>query len=155
MKCSRGGFTLIEICLALAIALVIVMIAVPSLSSVLKQDATNQSFEAFDQLVRKARALSTSERRTYLIGWSQKEIVLRPELPENPSEAEGVDRIPISQKERYTFELPAALSKTKPTLWSFWPSGTREPATISYEGPTGSWSATFPPLAVKPEVNEL
>jgi len=151
----RGGFTLIEICLAVAIALVMLMIAVPSISGFLKQQESNQTFDALDRMVKKAQSLSLSERRAYLITLEKEQIILRPQAPENASEADGIDRIAISDKESYTLELPSALVKNPPAQWTFWPSGTREPAIIYYKGPSGAWTATFRPFSVKAEVTEL
>ena len=155
MKQPRSGFTLIELCLAIAIALVMLMIAVPSVSTFLKNEQSNKPFETFDQMVKKAQNLSLTERRTYVIDLDEKEIVLKPQAPENESESSGIDRIAVSDDENYTFELPAALQKKHTTEWTFWPSGTREPATIYYKGPSGSWMAIYHPLTVKAEVTEL
>jgi len=155
MKRRSEGFTLIEICLAVAIALVMLMIAVPTISGFLKQQQANQPFENLDRLVKKAQSLSLSERRTYLIGMEKGEIVLKPQAPEDESEAKGLDRIPVSEEESYTFEFPAALVKNPPGQWTFWPTGTREPATISYKGPSGAWTAVYRPLALKADVTEL
>jgi hypothetical protein len=142
-------------CLAIAIALVMLMIAVPSISGVLKQQQANQPFDTFDQLVRKAQALSLSQRRTYQIAWFKDAIVLKPESPDNGAESKGIDRIAISDNESYGIELSAALVKKPPNEWTFWPTGTLEPATITYKGPSGSWTAVYRPLSVKAEVNEL
>jgi len=155
MKPNRRGFTLIELSLAIAIALVMLMIAVPSVSSFLKNQESNKPFDNFDRLVKKAQSLSLTERRTYVIDLDKDEIVLKPQAAENDSESKGIDRIAVSDKETYTFELPAALVKKPTTEWTFWPSGTREPATISYKGPSGEWRAVYRPLTVKAEVNEL
>lgn len=155
MKCSRKGFTLLEICLAIAIAMVIMLMAVPSISGVLKGQKANRPYEMFDQLVKKAQARSISERRNYLITWEKEELVLRPENPENVEEAQGIDRIAIADKESYEIQLPAALVKKPPSEWTFWPTGTCEPATILYKGPQGSWTAVYRPLTVKAEVTEL
>lgn len=155
MKRSRRGFTLIEICLAVAIAVVTIMIAVPSISGVLSRQKSNQPFDTFDQLVKQAQTRSLSEGRAYFLSWDKDQITLRPVAPADDSEANGVDRISISKEESYNLELPAAMVKNTPMKWVFWPTGTCEAATVTYKGHGMGWKATYRPLKSKAEVTEL
>jgi prepilin-type N-terminal cleavage/methylation domain-containing protein len=158
---KQKGFTLIEICLAVAIALVMLMIAVPSISGVISKQKADGPFEAFNGMVKQAQSRSLSEGRPYFIAWEegktrgQGEIVLRPVVANNEGEVDGVARIPFSEKESYDLAFPAAMMKKTPKQWAFWATGTCEPATIIYKGPDASWTATYNPLTVKAEVTEL
>jgi prepilin-type N-terminal cleavage/methylation domain-containing protein len=151
----RSGFTLIEICLAVAIALIMLMIAIPSISGVLSQKKTNQPFDTFDQMVKTAQSRSLSEGRPYCISWEKGEIVLRPTASVTKAEANGVERISLSDQETYSLELPAAMVKKAPMMWVFWPTGTWEAATVTYKGPDTAWKAIYRPLKSKAEVAEL
>jgi Tfp pilus assembly protein PilE len=143
---NRRAFTLLEICLAMMIALLLVGIAIPSIRGVLDARALQNSFEEFQQLVLTAQARSVTERRTYLLSWEKDWLVLRPEELEKEEEKEGVARIRISSEERYDVKFPAALIDEPDPVWAFWPSGTCEPVEVTHKGPAGTWFARFHPL---------
>ena len=158
MKSRSLGFTLLEICLAVAIAAVMIMLAVPTLSGVIERQKADQPFDLFDALVKKAQSLSVSERRTYVIGWERdrrgrQQIVLRPDGP--GSGGDVAETISVGDRESYELILPAALVKAPPKVWTFWPTGTCEPATVIYKGPDTAWKAYYPALKAKPEVTGL
>ena len=46
--------------------------------------------------------------------------------------------------------LPGALVKDPPRIWTFWPTGTCEPATIICRVPDSPWTATYDPLTEQP-----
>ena len=75
---SRRAFTLIEIAISVFILLLIVMIAVPSLTGVMADHRLRRSLDDFNNLVRQAQERSVSERRPYLLVWSRNTISLRP-----------------------------------------------------------------------------
>src|ERR1051325_1331652 len=74
------AFTLIEIALSIFILLLILVLAVPSLTGVIADRRLKQSLDSFNQLVRQAQERSVTERRGYLIAWGKDTVVLRPEV---------------------------------------------------------------------------
>ncbi len=63
------GFTLIEIALSIFILMLLLMLAVPSLTGVSASRRLKQSLDGFNNLVRLAQQRSVTERRPYLIVW--------------------------------------------------------------------------------------
>src|SRR6266478_8852662 len=104
----RDGFTLLELCLGVVIALMLVLIAVPSVRSVLEEQRLHRSFEAFDALVTKARMKSINERRAYALAWRDEGIELLP-LEKKEGEQGGAEpeTLPFSKEEEYALERPA------------------------------------------------
>jgi len=160
---SNRGFTLLEICLALAIALTVMAMAAPGLISAMEGSAQEKSFERLDAMAREARQRSQAERRNYVIVWGNSQpnrpwervLVMRPEAAKDEAEAEGFQRWEIGKSETLEMELPAALlSKgTRPeAIWTFWPNGVCEPAQIRYHGAAGGWRARYHPLTGSAEV---
>ena len=74
------AFTLIEIALSIFILMLLLMLAVPSLSGVIANRRLKQSLDSFNQLVRQAQERSVTERRAYLIVWGKSSVLLRPEV---------------------------------------------------------------------------
>ena len=152
---SRSAFTLLEICLAIAIAFVVLAISVPSLRSALDEPPLQKSFAEFDALVRQARAQSAEERRNYLILFAgprgrEEAIILRPE-----ETGGNLVRRELSPEERIHLHLDAALlppGETPEAIWTFWSTGVNEPATVRYQGPAGRWTATYSPFNARAEV---
>jgi Tfp pilus assembly protein FimT len=143
----RDGFTLLEICLAVAICVMLVLIAVPSVRGVMKEQRLHATFDAFDGLVRKAQARSMDERRTYTLVWSKEGIELVPlDTKEGETAPPEAERLALGGDEKYALERPAALTKNPEPVWTFWRSGVCEPAIVSYQGPLGSWTAKYDPL---------
>src|SRR5882724_4346206 len=87
----RDGFTLIEIVIAIAILVVALLMAVPSLKGVLADRRLRRSLDDVNRLVLQAQERSISERRAYLIVWRDKEFALRPE-----EFLKGEDRKPVA-----------------------------------------------------------
>src|SRR5437762_13324387 len=73
------AFTLIEIALSIFILMLLLMLAVPSLSGVIASRRLKQSLDGFNNLVRQAQERSVTERRAYLIVWRKSGVLLRPE----------------------------------------------------------------------------
>jgi hypothetical protein len=146
---SKNAFTLLEICLAITIGVLIFTFAIPSIEGFFAQQKLNKSFDAFDELVAEAHKLSVLERRSYLISWEKAGVMLRPEFPLNKDEAAGVAMIEARENESYDIELTAALVENPPREWVFWPSGNCEPARITYQGREGNWIARYDPLTAR------
>ena len=148
------AFTLIEIALSIFILLLILVLAVPSLSGVIANRRLKQSLDSFNQLVRQAQERSVTERRAYLIVWGKNSILLRPEVFAKGEEEKPTAALGVSKGSWIRISLPAALLGKPPAEWIFWPSGTCEPATVQFRGPAGTWTANYSPLTVQPELTQ-
>ena len=146
------AFTLIEIVLAVFILMLLLALAVPSLNGVLANNRLKRSLDGFNNLVRQAQERSVTERRPYLIVWSKKNVVVRPEAFAKDEEAKATAEFQLDRGDALTLLLPAALTKKHPAEWIFWPSGICEPATVKFKGPAGSWMADYSPLTARPEL---
>lgn len=148
------GFTLLEIVLALIIALALMGAAVPAVTGALGVPPARQAFERFDALVREARARSLAEGCNYVIVWGRdREVLVRPEASAHNAKVRGVAR--WEDEGRLELRLPAALMErgtTPEAIWTFWPDGANEPAEIHYKGKSGEWTAIYSPFAVNAEV---
>lgn len=148
------GFTLIEIAISVFILLIIMTIAVPSLSGVMADRRLRKSLDEMNALVRQAQERSITERRPYLLVWEKEAIALRPESLPNGDEPPAVATLPRNEKHAFGIEFPAALEKDAPAEWVFWPSGTCEPATVRFSGSEGSWKANYAALTARPEITD-
>jgi type II secretory pathway pseudopilin PulG len=149
MSSRRAGFTLLEICLAIVIGLMVISIAVPSVTSVLRERDLRETFEEFDGLVRQAQSRSVTERRTMLLVWEEDAVTLVPEeQSEDDADAEPV-RFAFPKGGAMALERPKALVKEPPPEWPFWRSGVCEPVIVSYKGPQGSWQVAYSALTVR------
>jgi prepilin-type N-terminal cleavage/methylation domain-containing protein len=152
MRRDERGFTLIEIAIAVFILLLILMIAVPSLNGVLADRRLSRSLNDLNQLVRMAQERSVTERRPYLISWQKEHLELRPETVAKGEDPGPVAEMQLRKGDAFILALPAALEKEPPADWIFWPSGTCEPATVTFKGPDGSWTAKYSTLTARPEL---
>jgi len=148
------AFTLIEIALSIFILLLLLVLAVPSLTGVIANRRLKQSLDSFNQLVRQAQERSVSERRAYLIVWGKPSVFLRPEVFAEGEEEKPTAAFPLSKGSWIKVSLPAALLGKPPAEWIFWPSGTCEPATVQFRGPAGTWTASYSPLTVQAELTQ-
>ena len=146
------GFTLIEIALAIFILLLILVLAVPSFSGVIANRRLKQSLDEFNNLVRQAQLLSVTERRPYLIVWGKNNVMVRPEAFAKDEEAQPKAEFRPSRGSTLKVSLPVALTEKYPSEWIFWPSGACEPAIVRFQGPAGSWTASYSPLTGRPEI---
>lgn len=159
----RSGFTLIEVMLAVAIAIIISLLALPSLRGMNKERELQESFDRFDALARKAQANAVTQQRGWTLKWDERSITLTPdslsseEMEQANLGGEAVgDSIAITEDESFILERPVSLlpPKDTPAEWTFWRSGTCEPAIIKYTGPAGSWVAQYNPLTGHGEITE-
>jgi type II secretory pathway pseudopilin PulG len=148
------AFTLVEIALSIFILLLILVLAVPSLSGVMANRRLKQSVDSFNQLVRQAQERSVIERRAYLIVWGKNSVLLRPEVFAEGEEEKPTAALGLSKGSWIRISLPAALLGKPPAEWIFWPSGTCEPATVQFRGPAGTWTANYSPLTAQPELTQ-
>jgi type II secretory pathway pseudopilin PulG len=149
---KRGGFTLFEIMIAIFVVLLLVGLAVPSLSGVLADKRLHRSLDRFNVLVREAHERSLAEHRAYLIVWSDRAILLRPAVLLKTEEHTVIDSIPAGRNEKWQVEFPAALTKKPLPEWIFWESGVCEPLRIRFAGSNGSWAVEYSPLSALSEI---
>ena len=148
------AFTLIEIALSIFILLLLLILAVPSLSGVIANRRLKQSLDSFNQLVRQAQERSVTERRAYLIVWGKSSVLLRPEVFTKDEEEKPTAVFRLPKGSWIKVSLPAALIGKPPAEWIFWPSGTCEPAIVQFRGPAGTWTADYSPLTAQPELTQ-
>ena len=146
------GFTLIEIAISCFILMILMLLAIPSVQGVLKNRRLQRSLDAMNNLVRQAQQHSMEERRPYLIVWQKNDIVLRPEAVDEGEKNTPVATLALDKGHAFLLRLPAALEKDPLAQWIFWPSGTCEPANVSFKGPDGSWEVNYAPLTARPEI---
>jgi type II secretory pathway pseudopilin PulG len=148
------AFTLVEIALAIFILMLLLMLAVPSLSGVIASRRLKQSLDGFNDLVRQAHERSVTERRPYLIVWGKNSVLLVPEAFAEDEEVKPAAQFRLSKGISLRLSLPAALAQNHPWEWIFWPSGNCEPATVQFRGPAGFWTVNYSPLTALPEVTK-
>jgi type II secretory pathway pseudopilin PulG len=148
------AFTLIEIALSIFILLLLLLLAVPSLTGVISNKRLRQSLDGFNQLVRQAQERSVTERRAYLIVWGKSSVLLRPEVLTKDEEDKPTAVLRLPKGSWIKVSLPAALTGKPPAEWIFWPSGTCEPAIVQFKGPAGTWTADYSPLTAQPELTQ-
>lgn len=146
----RAAFTLLEICIALFIAMLMLTLAVPGVLAMLAEQRLKASFDSFDGWVRKARERSIAERRTYVLAWSEKGIALLPVERRETDDAEAEpEQLTFTEGETFKLNRPSALMKQPPGEWVFWRSGLCEEAVISFSGADGSWTVHYDPLTAR------
>jgi type II secretory pathway pseudopilin PulG len=148
------AFTLIEIALSIFILMLLLMLAVPSLSGVIANRRLKQSLDGFNQLVRQAQERSVTERRAYLIVWGKSSVLLRPEVFAKDEEEKATSAFRLPKGSGLRVSLPAALPGNPPPEWILLPSGTCEPARVQFRGPAGTWTADYSPLTAQPELTQ-
>jgi len=148
------AFTLVEIALAIFILLLLLVLAVPSLTGVIASRRLKQSLDGFNNLVHQAQERSVTERRAYLIVWGKGGVVLRPEVFAEGEEAKAAAEFRLSKGTTLSLSLPAALAAKHPVEWIFWPSGNCEPAIVQFKGPAGLWTANYSPLTAQAEITQ-
>ena len=147
----RRGFTLLELAIAVVLLVLLMMLAVPSMSGVLADKRLRKSLDSFNAIVREAQERSMIERRAYLIVWQDGKIGLRPEGLLRGESPEPEMKIKIAKNESFRVSFPAALIDDAPAQWIFWPSGNCEPAMVSYQGRDGKWTANYSALTARSE----
>jgi type II secretory pathway pseudopilin PulG len=148
------AFTLIEIALSIFILMLLLMLAVPSLSGVFASRRLKLSLDGFNNLVHQAQERSVTERRPYLIVWTKNGVLLRPEAFGEDEEVKPAAELRLNKGNVLKLWLPAALEDKHPWEWIFWPSGNCEPATVQFRSPAGVWTATYSPLTAQPEITQ-
>ncbi len=148
----RAGFTLIEIAISVFILMLLLLLAIPSVSGVIANRRLQRSLDAMNEIVRLAQERSVLERRPYLIEWEKKAVILRPESRADGDPNGPVATLALARGQAYQLRLPAALEDHPLAQWIFWPSGACEPANVRFKGPDGAWEANYSPLTARPQI---
>ena len=143
---------MVELAIAILILVVILMLAVPSLSGVMADRRLRRSLDDFNGIVRQAQERSIAERRPYLITWRDGKMGLRPEGLMKGEDPAPVALLKFAKGESLKFSFPAAMTEDPPAEWVFWPSGNCEPAVVTYRGKNGGWTANYSVLTARAEV---
>ena len=144
MRACCAGFTLLELCLALLIGALLIMMAIPSVSGLIAEQRLKRSFDSFDQLVATAVKRSTDEQRVYALTLENHRVQLVP--LEDRAHPGAPDSLDLSDNEKIEFQFPAALARHSAAKWVFWNNGLCEPAVVSFQSPAGTWQARYDPL---------
>jgi len=146
-RSGRSAFTLLEVVLAIFIAVLIMLAAVPSINGVLEAQRARKLFTQFDDLARQASVRAVTERRPYVLAWDDSGVTMRPQSPNQDEQPADSDRVEFGDRLAPDLLLPAALSKDPPRIWAFWPTGTCEPATVTCHIAGAPWTAAYDPLS--------
>jgi type II secretory pathway pseudopilin PulG len=146
------AFTLIEIVISVFILMLLIMLAVPSVTGVMADRRLRHSLDSFNGLVYQAQERSIGEHRPYLLVWTTNAVELHPENTLKGDDPKPIASLPLARGESLQLTLPFALIKDPPPQWIFWPSGTCEPANVKFTGRDGTWSATYSPLSARSQL---
>jgi len=152
---SVGGFTLLEISLAVVIGLMMLSLALPSMRGLFAEQRLRERMEEFERFVGRGAELARSSRKEVRLRWEAGGIRIVPEqeLPaDGPVQEEGWDFFTLDKEEVLELARTAARDPKALAEWSFWPEGIREPVELSYAGPGGTWALRFGALLAEPEV---
>ena len=149
---KRRGFTLIEMCVAICIALLLMAVALPSVTGQMGRQRLQQAFDRLDSLVTQAQRRSVQDGKAYLLVWDEEGAIRL-----YPADWTAKERragpiaalMPTAGRERYTLDRESSLSRTPAASWIFWPSGNCEPVNIDFVGPGGTWTAQYNPLSAR------
>lgn len=134
-------------------AMMLMALAVPSLTGVLAERRLQGSFDRFDAVVIEAQRRSITEGRPFVLSWGKNGAVRL-----YPAEWTGEQRrkrgplasaIPTGTDGKPTLKRASLNPSPSAAEWTFWPTGTCEPAVIHSEGPAGQWQAAYNPLSAR------
>ena len=154
-KCRPRGFTLIEIAVSIALVLLILALALPALDGMFAAGRLQKSMEAFDSFVANARERSMAEGRVYILAWDNQKITMTPDGPPR-EDLDAIQQIfTPGDGELYSLLLPSAIEKNPAPEWTFWPTGSCEPASVSFKGPSGTWELRYSALSARPTIRSF
>lgn len=162
MHRSRSAFTMMEMMLAIALAVIVMTIAIPTIGTIFEKDELQGTFDKFSEFVQKAQAKAITERRTILLVWHDRDpkrhmeagLSMEPEI----LTAEEADAQPESfgfDGAEVRLDRPYALEDKPLSVWPFWRSGTCEPVRVMFTGKAGHWIAEFDPLTARGTIVEM
>ena len=152
-RSSRHGFTLLELCIVLALAVLLMAVAMPSLSGQMSRKQLQDTFDQFDLLVGEARTHSITDGKPYVLVWKKGGVYLYPadlsDEDRRKAAPTGYERFSQPGDGQCTLLRASSLTSNPAPEWTFWPTGNCEPVIIGYEGPAGIWKATYSGLSAQ------
>ena len=168
---SQGGFTIIELMVAVMVGLMMLGLAVPSVRGVLEEQRLREKMGSFEDVVRRAASQAASAKREVRLIWFEDGVRAvtdwaAPRAGEDAGLPQGAGQVARAEEDAGGGEtvfyavgkgeslalVRVAAREEKPlSEWSFWPSGIREPVEVYYEGPLGKWALRFSALVPDPE----
>lgn len=152
MRRRDEAFTLVELSISVFVMVLMLAMAIPSLSGVLRDRRLRRSLNDMNKLVQTAQERSVAERRPYLITWGKDRVDVQAEAFSGDEDRAPISTLRVRKGDAFSLNLPAALAENPPAEWIFWPSGTCEPAIVSFKGADGSWTARYSPLTARAEI---
>ncbi len=157
----QRAFTLLEICIAIFLIMLLLAVGLPSLSGQLSRQRLQGTFDRFDLLAAEAQKCSVAEGHPYTLVWTRDgTIQLYPAdltADERKKRGPAASLVPAGpttdRTERYTLVRDASLANNPAQVWTFWPTGNCEPVGVRYEGPAGKWEAVYNPLSAKASIH--
>lgn len=156
---EASGFTLLEICMAVVIGLMMLSLALPSMRGLFGEQRLRERMRQFEEVVIKASALANRSNREVRLRWVKLERdrvglwMGTVEGGEEVEEGENGTVLEMDRDEKVQVRRLAAMKGVPaPPEWSFWPRSIREPVELSYVGPQGEWVLRFGALVPDPEV---
>ena len=148
------GYTLLEICLVLFIGVLIVGLALPSVSSTFKEGRLREPEQKLELYAKTGRRLAVSEGKPYVIEFSAGGFRLRPWTEERSDKAKANDPFSYRFPQGTGMKLARWPQETwleprdgdKPILWLFTPDGLCEPIRCRWTHGTSWVEAGFDPL---------
>ncbi len=153
---SQQAFTLIEMCIAICLIILLMGLGLPSLTGQTRMRKLQGAFDRFNAFVERAQQQSVRDGKPYVLAWTRKgtvRLVAAEQLvgvgEDTPNKRlTAVETFqPESDAEHFTLVREASLSRDPNLRWTFWPTGNCEPVRVRYEAPTGTWSASFNALS--------
>ncbi len=139
------AFTLLEVVISISICVIVLAMAVPSVSGMLREQKLRKTFDTFNDFIQGVREKAVTGRQDILTVWSDDGInVITENTGDTQTGSESQHYSPTGGA--LTLERPAALIKNPPAEWMFWRSGVCEPVIVNYKGGEGTWRAEFNPL---------
>ena len=143
----------------MAIAVLLMGLAVPSLTGQVARRKLQETYDRLDGMVSQAREKSMREGRPYLLAWNKEGVVsLYPaDLNNDQRKKQGATAamFPDHASEHYKLFRPNSLSNDPSAEWTFWPTGTCEPVVVEYAGNGGEWKASYNPLSGRGTLNKF
>lgn len=151
MKHTRSAFTLVEVMLAITIAVLVMSLFVPAITSIFADDPLEKTFRDFDQFVRDAQNQARNEQRDFLMVWEKGGVSLEPRILSAEDENVEFSKYPVVDA-TLAIKRFAALDEKPSGEWPIWKSGIGEPVRITYESDLGSWTAEYDALTLRAKV---
>ncbi|MEI6713802.1 MAG: hypothetical protein WCO60_08615 [Verrucomicrobiota bacterium] len=147
------GFTLLEVCMAVAIGMLMVGLAMPSVTGLFAEQRLRSRMIEFEDVVRNAASQSKLGQQEFRMRWYKEGIAVESADTLMALKEKDIPPLVFTFQKDEVFQLKRVAARLeKPmTEWSFWPNGIREPVEVGYTGPLGVFALRFGALAPDPD----